>query len=609
MSTPFRLKRSAVSGKRPGLSDLQRGELALNFNDGYLFAERDTGGVGIGTTITLLTPWTENFGATSIYYENSVGIGTTNPTVTLDINGDVNVSGVSTFRDKVHLLDSDRLHFGGAAGDTGDLQIYHNNLDSWIQNTGGDLKISGDNVQILSAAGSSKIIANTGAEVALYYNDILRLETSGIGITVYNRLDVTDINASGITTTIQLNVGAGGTVITTTAGGLVGINSTAPTTTLDVNGDINFTGNLRQNGALFTAGIGIQSGGNVIVGSGATILNFTGTAVSAITDSGGGIVEINVKAGEFSKSTSNFTATAGQTTFNVTYTPGYIDVYVNGVRLTASEFTATNGTSVVLSEGANLNDVVDIVVYQNSGLFDGSKWTAETPATPSSGNIYRMNGNVGIATTNPTSKLHILGDALVSGVVTATGGYKIGIQSSSTNITTGVITALNFIGAGNTFQYNAGTKTVDISIGGGQWTYANESDTENSNVYRLNGNVGLGTTNPVAKLDVSGILGIQGNTTSISTTTATTIDTLPIATYRSARFQIQITQSNDYQSTDLMTVHDGTTATNIEYGSIATNDMLASFSSTISGSNLLLTVSMASAGIATVKVARYGITV
>ena len=115
MSTPFRLKRSAVSGKRPGLSDLQKGELALNFNDGYLFAERDTGGVGIGTTITLLTPWTENFGATSIYYENSVGIGTTNPTVTLDINGDVNVSGVSTFRDKVHLLDSDRLHFGGAA--------------------------------------------------------------------------------------------------------------------------------------------------------------------------------------------------------------------------------------------------------------------------------------------------------------------------------------------------------------------------------------------------------------------------------------------------------------------------------------------------------------
>jgi len=426
-------------------------------------------------------------------------------------------------------------------------------------------------------------------------------------------LEQDQTGGGGINTVIAVNpwsVGVGSlTYDTFFTAGDVGIGTTVPNFSLDVVGDINFSGNLRQGGTLFTAGIGIQSGGNVIVGSGATILNFVGTAVSAITDAGGGVVDVNIKAGEFTKSTSNFTASAGQTTFNVNYTPNYVDVFVNGVRLTASEFTATNGTSVVLSEGANLNDVVDIVVYQNSGLFDGSKWTAETPATPSSGNIYRMSGNVGIATTNPTSKLHILGDALVSGVVTATGGYKIGIQSSSTNITTGVITALNFIGAGNTFQYNAGTKTVDISIGGGQWTYANESDTENSNIYRLNGNVGLGTTNPVAKLDVSGILGIQGNTTSISTTTATTIDTLPIATYRSARFQIQITQSTDYQSTDLMTVHDGTTATNIEYGSIATNDMLASFSSTISGSNLLLRATMVSAGIATVKVVRYGVTV
>ena len=55
----------------------------------------------------------------------------------------------------------------------------------------------------------------------------------------------------------------------------------------------------------------------------------------------------------------------------------------------------------------------------------------------------------------------------VSGNLNVTGGYNIGIQSASTNVTTGVITALNFVGAGNTFAYNAGTKTVDISIAGG----------------------------------------------------------------------------------------------------------------------------------------------
>ena len=75
MATPFRLKRSSVTGKRPALSDVQIGELAFNFYDGHLFAERDTGGVGIGTTVALLTPWKENFGGGSITY---VGVVTAN---------------------------------------------------------------------------------------------------------------------------------------------------------------------------------------------------------------------------------------------------------------------------------------------------------------------------------------------------------------------------------------------------------------------------------------------------------------------------------------------------------------------------------------------------
>ena len=51
--------------------------------------------------------------------------------------------------------------------------------------------------------------------------------------------------------------------------------------------------------------------------------------------------------------------------------------------------------------------------------------------------------------------------------IDGTGGVNIGIQSASTSITTGVITALNFVGAGNTLEYNSSTKTVDISIAGG----------------------------------------------------------------------------------------------------------------------------------------------
>ena len=76
MATPFRLKRSAVTGKRPGLSDLQLGELALNTYDGSLFVERDTGGVGIATTIANITPWVENYGSGTINYVGVVSATT-----------------------------------------------------------------------------------------------------------------------------------------------------------------------------------------------------------------------------------------------------------------------------------------------------------------------------------------------------------------------------------------------------------------------------------------------------------------------------------------------------------------------------------------------------
>ena len=51
MATPIRIKRSAVAGKKPTTSDLQLGELAVNFNDGKVFLKQDTSGVGVGTRI------------------------------------------------------------------------------------------------------------------------------------------------------------------------------------------------------------------------------------------------------------------------------------------------------------------------------------------------------------------------------------------------------------------------------------------------------------------------------------------------------------------------------------------------------------------------------
>jgi hypothetical protein len=59
-----------------------------------------------------------------------------------------------------------------------------------------------------------------------------------------------------------------------------------------------------------------------------------------------------------------FTATASQTSFATAgYTPQFIDVYLNGVKLAPADYTATNGSDVVLTTGAAASDILEYVAY------------------------------------------------------------------------------------------------------------------------------------------------------------------------------------------------------------------------------------------------------
>ena len=61
----------------------------------------------------------------------------------------------------------------------------------------------------------------------------------------------------------------------------------------------------------------------------------------------------------------SFTATSSQTSFaTIGYTPQFLDVYLNGVKLVdGTDFTATNGSDVVLTTGAASGDVLEVVSY------------------------------------------------------------------------------------------------------------------------------------------------------------------------------------------------------------------------------------------------------
>ena len=67
-----------------------------------------------------------------------------------------------------------------------------------------------------------------------------------------------------------------------------------------------------------------------------------------------------------------FTATAGQTSFATAgYTPNYLDVWLNGVKLVnGTDFTATNGSDVVLTSGAADGDTLEVLAFTSFEVAD-----------------------------------------------------------------------------------------------------------------------------------------------------------------------------------------------------------------------------------------------
>ncbi len=112
-----------------------------------------------------------------------------------------------------------------------------------------------------------------------------------------------------------------------------------------------------------------ELGSGVFTASGTTltrVVSESSNSGNAINLSGDAIVFITAIAADLQPTTfttSVFTATANQTTFSVSYTVGFVEVFLNGAKLSAADFTATNGTSIVLASGATVGDTLDVVAY------------------------------------------------------------------------------------------------------------------------------------------------------------------------------------------------------------------------------------------------------
>tara|TARA_S200002703_G_scaffold127700_1_gene114380 strand:- start:4483 stop:5367 length:885 start_codon:yes stop_codon:yes gene_type:complete len=197
--------------------------------------------------------------------------------------------------------------------------------------------------------------------------------------------------------------------------------------------------------------VGISTLG-ATVGTANTIKFASGVDVSIVA----GVASVSVD--KASKTVTKYTATADQTTFAATYALGYVDVFLNGAKLAEDQYTASNGTSIVLDEGAAIDDIIEIVAFNFATGESSSNFSTKAGiATEAiSAGIATFATSSGISTESVRAGLAteaisagIATFATTAGVSTQVSGYLgVGVTGTNLNVT-GVITATSFSGDGS----------------------------------------------------------------------------------------------------------------------------------------------------------------
>ena len=243
--------------------------------------------VGLSTfTNTIVTDNSIVIGFSSLSNVSADGIGATSVTISQDLN----VTGLSTFKNNVHLLDNDELEFGGAEGATGDLRIVHNGTDSKILNSTGLLDVNADRLELRSITGvETYVSAAVGAGVSIFFDNAKKVETTsggavvqGITTSTLGFQGGTKDGVAGVTTLAP----SGG--ITTTGGDLYVNGLAAVNGNLNVD-DVIHSQNIHVTGisTLSTLNVGFVTSG-LVVGGGATIAGIS--SMNAIHVGSGGTV-------------------------------------------------------------------------------------------------------------------------------------------------------------------------------------------------------------------------------------------------------------------------------------------------------------------------------
>lgn len=479
--------------------------------------------------------WVEE-GSTGITTTKNVGIATDSAPSALTVGGQSLFLGITTFRENVILSNpnsgaSNNLNFGGdvyidqSSGDTFTFQI----------NTGSDTNTTDGSFVFRNTEPNTDPIPDFQLDALRiytrgdYWNGMVRSYTDFHAD--QNAFVGGDLQVGAASTLIgagntlgSFKVGAGGTVISTSASGLVGIGSSVPSVELDVSGNVSVSSSVTAasfhgDGSKLT-GV-VASGTGVVVKDGGSLVGTAGTINFAdnisVSTLSGAAVTITVSAASTADVRTNTFAASGVSTFSghvglsTSLNVAGIVTAGDGLRIPGGTFLNTRlelGDSQEFSFQYNTSSTKGIVRVSSQDLDIEAKNIGLYPNNGENGVLAKQNGAVELYYDN-SKKFE------TSGAGVTVTGTVISDQLSVSGITSlGTDGGARFIEIDNdtiTFKSNDNNATISgTGYGGLSISPGDSSDSVTIGSYAIfksNGNVtlnngGQGSTQVMGPLDM-----------------------------------------------------------------------------------------------------------